>query len=58
MQNSKKSEGLWKDGHESLERDVVCVKCSQWYSIPDSYECHDTDFETVVIKVEFYLNYC
>ena len=52
MQSSE-SEGLWKDGSESLETSVVCVKCSEWYSIPDDYECHDTDFGAVVIKVGF-----
>ena len=53
MRNSK-TEGLWQDGTESLERNVVCVKCSEWYSIPDGYECHDSDFGTVVVKVVDY----
>ena len=53
LMQSSESEGLWKDGSESLEASVVCVKCSEWYSIPDDYECHDTDFGTVVIKVGF-----
>ena len=29
---------------------VICVKCSGYYSIPNNYECHDTDFGTVVVK--------
>ena len=53
LMQSSESEGLWKDGSESLETNVVCVKCSEWYSIADDYECHDTDFGTVVIKVGF-----
>ena len=42
LMQSSESEGLWKDGSESLETSVICVKCSEWYSIPDDYECHDT----------------
>jgi len=53
-----KNEGLWRNELESLETNVVCVKCSEWYAIPDGYECHDTDFGTVVVKVWFYSTFC
>jgi len=54
VMKSSKYEGLWKDELASLEANVVCVKCSEWYSIPEGYDCHDTDFGTVVIKVRLY----
>ena len=50
-----KSSGSWLDGPENRKTNVVCVKCSEWYAIPEDYECHDTDFGTVVIKVELLL---
>ena len=40
----------WNDIYGHVERNVVCMKCSGYYSIPTNYECHDTDFGTVVVK--------
>ena len=40
----------WNDHLAWHNRYVICEKCSKKYKIPDGYECHETDFGTVVIK--------
>ena len=42
--------GKWADHRGGEARDLICEKCSKRYNIPDGYECHETDFGTVVIK--------
>ena len=40
----------WNDRRGHTVMGVICLKCSGYYSIPNNYECHDTDFGTVVVK--------
>ena len=41
---------MFNDEAASTVRNVICVKCSSYYSIPSNYQCIDTDFGTVVVK--------
>ena len=46
LNNKMNDRGLFNDPSSN----VVCVKCSGYYSVPNGYECHDSDFGTVVVK--------
>ena len=49
IETSEPLSGHWND-MVGAARNVVCMKCSGYYSIPTNYECHDTDFGIVVVK--------
>ena len=42
--------GLWNDMQPDGKRNIICMKCSGYYSIPTDYECPDSDFGVVVVK--------
>ena len=48
--SSRITSDTWNDIYAHKIRNVVCMKCTGHYSIPTNYECHDTDFGTVVVK--------
>ena len=54
METKKSFNGKWnnRSGAEA-KQNVVCVKCTYHSLIQRGYECHDTDFGTVLVKFNY-----